>query len=249
MAGPQTVDRRLGWDGCCNVRDLGGLPAADGRVVRRGALVRADAVDRLSADGWAALWAHGVRTVIDLRNDFERRPDLAERPDGLTTVQLPLDGIEDREFWDRWGAGPQFGTPLYYRPHLDRFPQRSARVIAAIARAEPGGVLIHCGIGRDRTGLITLLALSLVGAAPEDIAADYALSSPGVRTLLARLGEHDHVPEIEAYLEREGTSADEIIVSLLASLDIPAWMRAGGLGDGDVVALRERLLEPLVTAQ
>jgi hypothetical protein len=66
--------------------------------------------------------------------------------------------------------------------------------------------------------------------------------------LLARLGEHDHVPEIEAYLEREGTSTDEIIVSLLASLDIPAWMRAGGLGDGDVVALRERLLEPLVTA-
>jgi protein-tyrosine phosphatase len=248
VAGSVSADRRLDWNGCCNVRDLGGLPAADGRVVRRGALVRADAVDRLSADGWAALWAHGVRTVIDLRNDFERRPDLAERPDGLTTLELPLDGIEDRQFWDRWSAGPEFGTPLYYRPHLDRFPQRSGRVIAAIARAEPGGVLIHCGIGRDRTGLITLLALSLVGVAPEDIAADDALSSSGVRTLLARLGEHDHVPEIEAYLEREGTSTDEIIVSLLASLDIPAWMRASGLGDGDVAALRERLLEPVVRA-
>jgi protein-tyrosine phosphatase len=245
-AGPVAVDRRLDWDGCCNVRDLGGLPAADGRVVRRGALVRADAVDRLSAAGWAALWAHGVRTVIDLRNDGERRPDLAERPDDLTTVELPLDGIEDREFWDRWRAGPAFGTPVYYRPHLDRFPQRSARVIAAVARARPGGVLIHCGIGRDRTGLVTILALALVGVAPEDIAADYALSSSGVRTLLTRLGEPDHVPEIEAYLEREGTSTDEIIVALLASLDIPAWMRAGGLGDGDVAALRERLLEPLV---
>jgi protein-tyrosine phosphatase len=242
VAGPVVADRRLDWDGCCNVRDLGGLPAAGGRVVRRGALVRADAVDRLSAAGWAALWAHGVRTVIDLRNGGERRPDLAPRPDGVDTVQLPLDGIEDREFWDRWGAGPEFGTPLYYRPHLDRFPQRSARVIAVMARAHPGGVLIHCGIGRDRTGLITLLTLALIGVAPDDIAADYALSSAGVRTLLARLGQHDHVPEIEAYLRREGTSTDEIIVSMLASLDIAGWMRSGALGEGDVAALRERLL-------
>jgi protein-tyrosine phosphatase len=244
VAGPVVADRRLGWDGCCNVRDLGGLPVAGGQVVRRGALVRADAVERLSAAGWEALWAHGVRTVIDLRNDGERRPDVAPRPTGLVTVELPLDGIEDREFWDRWGAGPEFGTPLYYRPHLDRFPQRSARVIAAIARARPGGVLVHCGIGRDRTGLITLVALALVGVAPADIAADYALSSPGVRTLLARLGEHDHVAEIDAYLRREGTSTDEIIVSMLSSFDIPGWMRAGGLEDDGVAALRERLLAP-----
>jgi Tyrosine phosphatase family len=56
VAGPATGDRRLGSDGCCNVRDPGGLPAAGGHVARSCALVRADAVDRLSAAGWAALW-------------------------------------------------------------------------------------------------------------------------------------------------------------------------------------------------
>src|SRR5829696_10122271 len=103
LRGPDAVamddDRRLDWDGCTNVRDLGGLRTADGRLIRRGAIVRADALDRLSAAGWAALEAHGVRTVIDLRNDDERGEDGAPRPAGLTTVHLPLDGVEDTEFW------------------------------------------------------------------------------------------------------------------------------------------------------
>ena len=55
---------------------------ADGRrrPIRRGALVRADALERLTADGWAALEAHGVRTVIDLRNDDEIGEDDALAP-------------------------------------------------------------------------------------------------------------------------------------------------------------------------
>ena len=44
-----TAEPHLDWDGCGNVRDLGGLPAADGRRTQRGALVRADALDRLTA--------------------------------------------------------------------------------------------------------------------------------------------------------------------------------------------------------
>ena len=145
------VRRQLDWDGCFNVRDLGGLRTADGRAVRRGALVRADALERLTAAGWRALEAHGVRTVVDLRNADEIGADAAPRPAGLTTVRLALDRIEDREFWDRWSNGPVFGTPLYYRPHLDRFAHASAAVVAAIAHAAPGGVAYHCAGGRDRT--------------------------------------------------------------------------------------------------
>ena len=49
LAGPLSDARQLDWEGCFNVRDLGGLPTADGRETRRGELVRADAVDRLTA--------------------------------------------------------------------------------------------------------------------------------------------------------------------------------------------------------
>ena len=120
------ADRHLDWEGCFNVRDLGGLPTTDGRVTRRGAVIRADTLDGLTAAGWAALVAHGVRTVVDLRNDDERGADAAPRPASITTVRVALDASEDREFWDVWARGPQFGTPLYYRPHLDRFPERTS---------------------------------------------------------------------------------------------------------------------------
>jgi hypothetical protein len=151
--------RHLGWEGCFNVRDLGGLRTTDGRDTRWGRVVRADGLDGLTADGWAALSAHGVRTVIDLRNDDELGADAAPRPASVRTIHLPLDASKDREFWDIWDSGPQFGTPLYYRPHLERFPERSAAVLSAIARAEPGGVAFHCGGGRDRAGQVSMLLL------------------------------------------------------------------------------------------
>jgi hypothetical protein len=237
-----TGDRHLDWEGCWNVRDLGGLHGAAGRLVRRGAVVRADALDRLTAAGWAALQAHGIRTVVDLRNDDERAPDAAPRPGSLTTVHLPLDGIEDRAFWDEWSSGPQFGTPLYYGPHLRRFPQRTAAVVSAVARAAPGGVAVHCGIGRDRTGLISMVLLALAGVAPEDIADDHALSTRRLPALFAARGEEDHGPAVEAYLAGRGTTAGRVIVSTLAALDVEAVLREGGLGDDELAALRHRLL-------
>jgi protein-tyrosine phosphatase len=223
-----TGDRHLHWDGCTNVRDLGGLRAAGGREIRRGALVRADAVDRLTAAGWSALEAHGVRTIIDLRNDDELRSDAAPRPAGLTTIHLPLDGIDETEFWDDWTSGPQFGTPLYYGPFLERFPTRTVRVISAIARARPGGVLFHCMGGRDRTGLISMLVLALAGVPPDDIAADYELTAD----------------LLDDFLATRGTSAREVVLTTLAALDVEAYMRAGGVSDDDLAALRRRLLVP-----
>lgn len=238
-----TVDRRLDWDGCFNVRDLGGLPTVDGRETRWGAVVRSEAPDLLTAGGWLALHEHGIRTIIDLRNDDELTRD-AERPAGLHIVRRPLDSAEDTEFWDRWATGGKFGTPLYYRPFLDSFPHRTAGVLGAIAQARPGGVLVHCAQGRDRTGLITLLLLALVGVAAEDIAADYALSASGLAPLFTLLGQQDQGPMIEEYLARTGTSVRDVIISTLESLDVDAYLRAAGLGDGDLAALRARLLSP-----
>jgi hypothetical protein len=57
-----TVDRQLNWDGCFNVRELGGFRAADGRETRWGAVVRSDSPERLTVAGWSALQAHGIRT-------------------------------------------------------------------------------------------------------------------------------------------------------------------------------------------
>jgi protein-tyrosine phosphatase len=222
--------RQLDWNGCINARDLGGLRTAHGRRTRRGAVVRADSVTGLTEAGWSALVTHGIRTVIDLRNEDELGPDAAPRPAELATVHLPLDEIDDTGFWDRWASGAEFATPLYYKAHLERFPERSARVITAIARARPGGVLFHCVRGRDRTGQVAMIVLALAGVAPGDVAADYGLSDE-------RLPD----PDAEEFLTRTGTSAAEVVLSTLASLDVAAELRRGGLADDDLARLRSRL--------
>ncbi len=232
------MNRHLDWDGCFNVRDLGGLPAARGRRTRWGAVVRADAVDRLTAAGWSSLRAHGVRTIIDLRNADELVPDVAPRPAGVATLHVPLDGIEDTEFWDRWKQQ----APPYYGPFLGRFPGRVVEVMTAVARAEPGGVLIHCVGGRDRTGLVAMLLLALAGVGPGDIADDHALSAERLVALYAHSGQVDQGAMIDDFLAREGTTARELILTTLAALDVEGYLHAAGLGDDDVKAVRDRLL-------
>jgi protein tyrosine phosphatase (PTP) superfamily phosphohydrolase (DUF442 family) len=209
-----SAERDLDWDGCVNARDLGGLPTVDDGVTRRGALIRSEAVDRLTPAGWRALREHGVRTVIDLREDDELSApgDGAAQRDGVETIHIPLDRIaDDPEFWEDWMHGPQFGTPLYYRPFVERFPERIEQVLDAIERARPGGVLFHCVGGRDRTGLIAIAALAAVGVAPEAIADDYARAAERA---------HTYEPVLEEYLTERGTSARQLVLELAAGLDL-----------------------------
>jgi protein-tyrosine phosphatase len=176
-------------------------------VTRRGALVRSEAVDRLSPAGWDALRAHGVRTIIDLRNDDER----TESSGGIDTVHIALDSLdEDPEFWVDWMHGPQFATPLYYRPFLDRFPDRIDEVMDAVEQAQPGGVLFHCVGGRDRTGLVAIVLLAVAGVEPKLIAEDYVRGAERA---------HTHDPALEEFLAERGTSARELVTDLVASLD------------------------------
>jgi protein tyrosine/serine phosphatase len=226
------MERHLTWEGCGNVRDLGGL----GRI-RHGALVRADTLQNLSAEGWRALERHGIRTVVDLRNPDEIGGDAAPRPPGLTTIRIPLDGMEDTEFWSQWLERPEFGTPHYYGPWLERFPDRAARTLAAIARAQPGGVAYHCGIGRDRTGLITMLILAALEV-PVDVAAeDYALSAARVPVLLERLGAAEQVAELDDFYRSLSTTPEAVFAAVMRTVD-PALY----LDPGDLAALKARAL-------
>jgi protein tyrosine/serine phosphatase len=235
------VDRHLDWDGCFNVRDLGGLRTVDGRPIRRGTIVRGDKASRLTAAGWSALQAHGVRTIVSLLDETEREPDVAARPSGLTTVELPLEDRTDAAFWQRWRQ--LSGTPLYYRAFLEQWPERFGAVFAAIAEADPGGVLVHCAAGRDRTGLVMLLLLSLLGVAPETIADDYELSADRLRVRSANLGREDEDVSAQQHLRRANTTGRAVILATLLALDAAAYLRAAGLKSAQLSAIRTRLLD------
>ena len=243
------MGRHLTWDGCVNARDLGGIPTADGRMTRWGAVVRSDSVDRLTDDGWRALKAHGIRTIVDLRNDVER--DAAPYSCELDVVHVAIEDDTDEEFVRRWRP---FSTPHYYAAALERWPGRAAAAVRAVARARPGGVVVHCGLGRDRTGLVTMLLLTLAGVAPEDIADDYELSAGRLPPLdsVALLSSASLVnPRTPRQLEddlatecrrRAARSDRDAVLATLASLDVAACLRTAGLDDDDLTAIRTRLV-------
>ena len=143
-----------------------------------------------------------------------------------------MEDLTDAAFVRQWVVSDLWCTPLYYRAALRRWPERHVAAIAAVARAGPGGVLIHCVRGNDRTGIVTMLLLALVGVAPDDIVADFELSPD---------------PRREELLAREHTSARDAIFATLAWLDVDGYLRASGLSEVDLAAVRTRLLEPMGT--
>jgi protein-tyrosine phosphatase len=176
--------RELVWEGCLNVRDLGGLPTEDGGETRYGRVVRADSIRQLTDTGWKAVADYGVRTVVDLRGDYELRDDPpGELP--LEVVHVPFMEANEDE-WDAIvpeieaaaAAAPDatVATRDVYLIFLDHWRHNAAAGVRAVARASEGGVVVHCVGGKDRTGLLCAFLLHLAGVGIEDIAADYALS-------------------------------------------------------------------------
>jgi hypothetical protein len=170
---PGYVTRTLTWDGCCNVRDLGGLPIEGGGETRYGVVVRADDVSLLSDSGWEAVRAYGVRRIVDLRHEdppYEPPVELVRVPlldvDSILEVDELLLGEDDPVIW-------RMRNYLFF---LERFPENFARAVEAVAAPADGTVLVHCAGGVDRTGLVAAFLLRLAGVEIPTIAADYAES-------------------------------------------------------------------------
>ena len=239
--------RRLAWEGCLNVRELGGYPTADGRQTRWGAIVRADNLAQLTAAGRAALIAAGVRTIVDLRTPQEvvahPNPFGQPGPHGIAYTNVSL--------VDPAAPSPAeaFSTLANdYKRLLDRFQRQVAAIIVAIADAPAGGVLVHCMAGKDRTGLVAAVLLELAGVPRAIIGADYALTAECLR------------PRDEAWLangpgeraERERTLATfmaraEVMEEVLAFLaerygGAAGYLRAAGVSGAVLERLRARLL-------
>ena len=128
-------NRVLAWEGCSNVRDLGGLRTGDGRTTLWGAVVRSDSPARLTPAGWSALYAYGIRTIITLRTVGMTEDELNFTPrySDIAVVQAAIEDITDQEFLYKWAATELWSTPLYYQDALRRWPERHAAVVSAIA--------------------------------------------------------------------------------------------------------------------
>lgn len=245
-------ERTLIWDGCVNVRDLGGHPTEDGRTTRFGAVVRADSVRALSDAGWDALLAYGVSRIVDLRLRSELALDPPRELD-VEIVHVPLLQIDDEEWAEIdaiFDAQPDAAgsTRAVYLEFLERRRPQFAQAFAAVADAPEGTVVVHCQGGKDRTGLVVALLLRVVGVDVEAIVADYALSGPNLSERTSAW-----VAETDDELERErrrriGSAPAEAMVAVLEELErrygsVREYLDAAGVDQATVDKVRTRLVE------
>jgi protein-tyrosine phosphatase len=245
-ASPDAAARALAWDACLNARDLGGLTTADGRRVRRGALVRSDQLCRLSDRGRTEFLTHGVRTVIDLRTPAEvaKDPDPLWQEHGIDYLHIPQ---QDEQLW-RELDGVARTRAERDSAAIDRRAPQIVAMMRAVANAAPGGVLIHCLAGKDRTGIAVALLLGLVGVDDEQIAADYALSEAALAAELASVLAAAPDEEARAKVVRGYDARAETMLATLAHLRTrhggpAAYLERAGLSPEDVARIRDRLLE------
>jgi protein-tyrosine phosphatase len=248
------VTQALDWEGCLNVRDLGGLPTDDGRVTQPGRVVRADNVRRLTDAGWRSLAAHGVTRIVDLRLAEELATDEPRDVDidvvhvsvfgesfdeeYIAVLDEHLDSVADVADHYAWS----------YVDFLERYRELFGRAFAAVADAD-GVVVVHCMGGKDRTGLVSALLLRLVGVSHEVIGADYAVSAANLGPRNAEWLESMPDEQTRSRVVKLSQTPAEAMVRVLEEIearygDVASYLRAAGLDDEQVARLEERLVAP-----
>ena len=257
-------DRWVTLEGAVNARDLGGLPLAGGGTTAAGVLLRSDNLQGLTpADVDRLVAGLHVDVVVDLRTGVEvelegpgplvrdGRADVRHRSlypeSGGTTdvdVETVMPWIERR----RTGDPDDTETPAV-RAYLGYLRDRPDSIVAALrdaARAE-GATLVHCAAGKDRTGMVCALALSLAGATRAAIVEDYLATGERIEPLMARLkasptyaGDLDGSPD-HVHAPRAATMERVLDVIDERHGGPAAWLERAGLDPGDAATLRARL--------
>ncbi|GGS59197.1 tyrosine-protein phosphatase [Streptomyces violaceus] len=240
------MNRHVAFERLHNFRDLGGYRSADGRTVAWQTLYRADSLGKLRGADWERFLALGVRTVIDLRYPWEiEAKGRVPETERFHYVNL---SIEHRPY-DQAEISPDVDPWRYLADRFAEVTEDGAeeirQVLEQIAEA-PGPVVFHCTSGKDRTGLIGVFVLTLLGVDREDVLADFALTELATERLLAdwHTANPDRVMKWPGY----GRAPAKIMELVLADLEARYGSVHGylkdrvELTDDTVDRLRSRLL-------
>jgi protein-tyrosine phosphatase len=239
-----------------NFRDMGGTaagyPTVDGRVVRRNAFFRSNALTENTTDA-AVLDSLGITSVYDLRTpgEIERASDVL--PANAAYQKINVTGRED-----------ELTPALESASHAVSWMENAQRayVTDPIQRAAFGALfnrlattagpqLIHSSAGKDRAGWATALLLSIANVPFDLIMQDYLLSNTYLASTMAARIEmrRQQGGDLAANIEKPLASVQSSY--LQASFDqvqasygtMSGYLTRGlGLAQSTVDMLRDRLL-------
>ena len=252
-------------EGAVNVRDLGGLPTQDGRRTAGGRLLRADNLQELSASDVAKLVRDiGVTTVVDLRSSNELESEGPAPLDAVAGVRhvhhpvLPEVGsttdviaeallIKANHDKSRYPDDPVCG---HYLGYLEDRPDQIVAALRSIAHSE-GAALVHCAAGKDRTGVVVALALTVAGVCPEDVVEDYAASGDRTEAVLARLRRsRTYARDIDSKPVTAHRVRPETMAAFLEQMGsryggVDRWLADHNFGAEDLRLLRAKLRDSI----
>ncbi len=162
--------KRYNFTGTFNTRDLGGYPIIGTHYTKYNSVIRSDALNNLSEKDIKLLLDLKITTIIDLRN-----PKMAElSPNCLTKNSL----FDCYNFKMSVSSEVPKTEDEFVQSYIDMASNKESmsKIMKTIANAH-NGVLFHCQEGKDRTGIVSAILLSLVGVPKQDILADYHVSS------------------------------------------------------------------------
>ena len=199
-----------------NLRELGGWPAAGGRV-RRGLLYRSTELGKLTDADLEQVGRLGLRRVYDFRTEAERTAEPDRVPAGAEYVVVDV-------LADAPGAGPAqllavLGDPPKaaemlsggkaeamfehgYRQlvGLDSALAGYNRFFSDIAEEPNRPALYHCTTGKDRTGWASAALLMLLGVSEDDVLREYLLTNeqlvPALQPILDQFAANGGDPGI-----------------------------------------------------
>lgn len=229
--------------GAVNFRDVGGLPAGSART-RSGILYRSGNLAHLEAAGVDALRDLGVRRIIDLRDDDEvtYAPSRIEGLD-LVTTRVPLFLGSVASFFEE-----DMSLDDMYRALVEESADGIVQAVRGVIDDQP--VLVHCTVGKDRTGVTVALTLAAAGVDTDAVIADYSRTESMLpewrnRAVVDRLrAMHPEAVHLEDLATR---SPAPVMAALLAGLgerygSAADYLRAHGLADDELAELRRVLL-------
>ena len=244
-----STDRRIELIRPSNMRELGGLAAGRGKLVRAATVYRAGGLHHLEPVDIETMARLGIETLVDLRT-FGELASHGAAADRLAPERRHLPMIGD--IWDLRPLHEGETFDDYFSERYDEMLEHGREAIAEtlglLSDADRLPLCYFCAAGKDRTGVMTAVLLRLLEVDDDAIVADYVLSGAEVATLVQRMGDREQWTSERMAgggAPRLLTAPAGVMRRFLARLPEGAELAEQfGMSDGGLSALREQLLVP-----
>ena len=149
--------------------------------------IRSDKLDKCTREEYFMFKSLGIKAIIDLRENSKAKRSPCVVESGLEYYNISIPEGDIYEFYSSIGVNPDVDSRRlakadYYVNLLDKHIDSIKQVLQIWSQFD-GHVVIHCSLGRDRTGIICAIIQSIMGAPHKEIIDEYALSANNLKSL------------------------------------------------------------------